>query len=70
MVNERIAIEKYCLGYTHEKCGTCQNEKNWQILNQLPDSLRKTFQATAVRVDDTKCRLTNMGEYKSNIRES
>jgi hypothetical protein len=70
MSTERIAIEKYCLGYTHVKCETCQNEKNWQILNQLPDSLRKVMQATAIRIDSTKCRLTNMGEYKSNIRES
>lgn len=56
-------IAKYCLGYTHTKCGTCQNEKNWQDLNQLPDALRKSLQAQAERVNDEKCRLTNMGEY-------
>lgn len=55
----------YCLGYTHDKCDSCQHEKNWQTLNQMPDALRKPIQAEAVRVDADKCRLTKMGEYRA-----
>lgn len=57
-------MNKYCLGYTHDKCDTCQHEKNWQTLNQLPDSLRKSMQTSAERIDSDKCRLTKMGEWE------
>lgn len=57
-------MDKYCLGYTHAKCDTCQHEKNWQILNQLPDALRKSMQKEAKRVDSDKCRLTKMSEWE------
>jgi hypothetical protein len=56
-------MKTYCLGYTHGKCGTCQNEKNWQTLNQMPDPLRKKMQQGMASVLIDKCRLTNMGEY-------
>ena len=57
------AMKAYCLGYTHERCSTCQHEKNWQMLNQMPDVLRKSIQSQMRRVDDERCRLTKMGEY-------
>ena len=59
-------MKTYCLGYTHEKCDTCQHEKNWQMLNQMPDALRKPMQLQAKRVDDDLCRLTRMGAYKAS----
>ena len=59
-------MKNYCLGYAHEKCGTCQHEKNWQVLNQMPDALRKPMQSQAKRVDDDLCRLTGMGVYKAS----
>lgn len=62
-------MKLFCLGYTHSKCGSCQHEKNWQMLNQLPDPLRKLMQAEMVRVDDEKCRLTSMGEYEQATGE-
>ena len=58
-------MKTYCLGYTHERCSTCQHEKNWQMLNQMPDALRKLMQSQMQRVDDDRCRLTGMGSYKS-----
>lgn len=57
-------MKAYCLGYTHDKCDTCQNEKNWQTLNQLPDALRLPLQKAAQRINIDKCRLSNMGEYE------
>lgn len=56
-------MEKYCLGYTHTKCDTCQLEKNWQTLNQMPDALRISLQNSMTRIDDTLCRLTGMGAH-------
>lgn len=58
-------MKTYCLGYTHEKCRTCQHEKNWQMLNQMPDVLRRSIQSQAQRVDDEHCRLTGMGAYRA-----
>jgi phosphoglycerate dehydrogenase-like enzyme len=56
---------KYCLGYEHDRCGTCQNEKNWQTLNQMPDALRLSIQRSGERVNIDKCRLTKMGEWEA-----
>lgn len=56
-------MKTYCLGYTHDKCSTCQHEKNWQALNQMPDPLRLSLQGAATRIDSDKCRLTKMGEH-------
>lgn len=59
-------MKTYCLGNTHAKCDTCQHEKNWQMLNQMPDALRKPMQSQAQRVNDDRCRLTGMGSYKAS----
>lgn len=56
-------MKSYCLGYTHAKCDTCQHERNWGALNQLPGALRKSMQKDMVSIDIDKCRLTRMGEY-------
>lgn len=58
-------MKSYCLGYTHTKCESCQHEKNWQTINQLPDALRKKMQEGMARIDSDKCRMTAMGEYSS-----
>lgn len=58
-----IEIETYCLGYTHEKCDTCQNVANWEFLCDFPDQVRIPIQKRAFRINDEKCRLTSMGEY-------
>ena len=39
-------ITRYCLGNGDLKCDGCQQEKNWQTLNKMPDTLRKSLQAT------------------------
>ena len=64
-------MKYYCLGYTHEKCKTCQREKNWNTLNQMPDALRKSVQSTMERISDDDCRLSNMGAYEAahNIKD-
>lgn len=41
----------------------CQHEKNWQTLNQMPTELYDAMRANMVRVNDEKCRLTQMGEH-------
>lgn len=56
-------MNAYCLGYTHSKCDYCQNEKNWQVLNQMPDALRRSMQNGMASINSDKCRLTCMGEY-------
>lgn len=56
-------MKTFCLGYTHDKCDTCQHERNWQTLNQLPDALRLSLQSAATRINSDKCRLTRMGEH-------
>lgn len=63
-------MQAYCLGYTHEKCETCRHEKNWQILNQMPDALRLRIQNSVHRIDSDKCRLTKMGEYEAMKEQS
>lgn len=57
-------MKTFCLGYTHEKCDRCQHEKNWQTLNQMPNSLRLPLQKEMTRISDERCRLTKMGEFK------
>ena len=56
-------MKTFCLGYEHQKCRTCQHEKNWATPNQMPDALRKSMQKKMRRIDDERCRLTKMGEY-------
>lgn len=56
-------MNSYCLGYTHSKCGSCQHEKNWQTLNQMPDALRLSLQARIEYINSDKCRMTKMGEH-------
>ena len=56
-------MKTFCLGYAHEKCATCQHEKNWQMINQIPDALRKSMQQKMRQIDDERCRLTKMSEY-------
>lgn len=62
-------MDTYCLGYTHSKCDSCQHEINWQILNQMPDALRKPMQKQMRRINSDKCRLTNMGEHAAQKPE-
>ena len=57
------AFESYCLGYTHSKCETCQQQANWIALNQLPNELFQAMKSSAKRISDDACRLTNMGAY-------
>ncbi len=57
-------ITHYCLGNGELKCNGCQQEKNWQTLNQLPDILRKSLQGHATRIDDINCILLGRPWYK------
>ena len=34
-------ITHYCLGNGALKCDGCGQEKNWQTLNQMPDTLQR-----------------------------
>lgn len=56
-------IAHFCLGNGERGCDGCKREKDWQILNQLPDALRKAMQATAERIDDTECILRGRPWY-------
>lgn len=56
-------LESYCLGYTHSKCETCQQQANWLALNQFPNELFQAMKFSAQRISDDGCRLTNMGAY-------
>ena len=43
-------ITHFCLGNGALKCDGCRQEQNWQMLNQMPDALRKSIQAQAHRL--------------------
>ena len=58
-------ITHYCLGNGDLKCAGCGQEKNWQMLNQMPDVLRKALQARAQRIDDMACILSGRAWYTS-----
>lgn len=69
-MNPRKAIEMdergittYCLGNGALKCDGCRQEKNWQMLNQMPDALRLAIQKAAKRIDDTECILSGRPFY-------
>lgn len=50
----------YCLGTgCMTKCDTCQHEKNWQILNEMHDELRKPMQARMTSISTTACQITH-----------
>lgn len=63
-------METFCLGYTHQKCDTCQSEKNWQTLNQMPDTLRLSIQKNMTSINIDKCRLTGMGGYTPAAKDA
>jgi len=48
-------MEWFCLGTGEVKCDGCQKEKNWQMLNQMDDALRKSIQQQAIRVNEEEC---------------
>lgn len=50
-----MSMTHYCLGNGALKCDGCQQEKNWQTLNQMPDALRKSMQAEMQRISDDEC---------------
>lgn len=58
-VRTLAAIDE-ALGIGDDGCG---QEKNWQTLNQMPDTLRKPLQAQAQRIDDTDCILSGRPWY-------
>ena len=56
-------ITSYCIGNGELKCDGCRQEKNWQTLNQLPDSFRLAMQKAATRINDTACILAGRPFY-------
>lgn len=45
-------MNTYCTATADPKCDGCQNKKNWDTLNQMPDSLRLRVQAAMKSVRD------------------
>jgi len=58
-------MNHYCLGTGEKKCEGCKQEKNWKILNQMPNTLRKAIQQNAQRIDDERCILSGRPWYQS-----
>jgi len=56
----------FCLGgpMSMKKCKTCQHEKNWDALNQMPDPLRKMLQKRMRQIDESGCALTSGCYYE------
>lgn len=63
MVPPKEGITHYCLGNGAKECEGCGQEKNWQLLNQLPDALRLGLQAQAQSINDTDCILSGRPWY-------
>lgn len=59
----RCTKEQYCLGYTHEKCDNCLNQKNWEDINKLSDEDFQKAKLTMTRISDDQCRLLNLIFY-------
>ncbi len=57
-------ITLFCLGNGELGCDGCQREKDWQTLNQPPDSLRLAIHGQAKCIDDTVCILAGRPLYK------
>jgi hypothetical protein len=58
------AFDLFCLGNGSEKCNGCQKEKNWQMLNQMPETLRLAIQKQAKRINDDECILRGRPWYE------
>lgn len=58
-----VTGDMYCLGNGERKCDGCGQEKNWQILNQMPGAWRMKKQKEMTRVDDTECILRGRPWY-------
>ena len=62
------SFSAYCLGTgCMIKCETCQHEKNWQILNEMRDELRKPMQANMANISTTACQITNGRYYEPTL---
>jgi len=56
--------QAFCLGSYPDKCATCQHQKNWDTLNQMPDALRLAMQKNMIHIRDDACRLTKLSYHK------
>lgn len=57
---EAAKFKTYCLGVgCMSKCKTCQHDRNWQALNEMPDALRKPMQAQMGRIDESYCQISS-----------
>lgn len=55
-----LEFKTYCLGVgCMTCCSTCQHERNWQMLNELPDALRKPMQKNMRRIDESYCQISS-----------
>ena len=63
-----VSIESYCLGNGELGCDGCAQEKNWMILNTMPDVLRKKVQEHARCIDDTDCILGGREWYRVTFK--
>lgn len=63
-------ITHFCLGTGESGCKGCQKEKNWQLLNQLPDALRLAMQKQAQRIIDDECILNGRLWYELPTQRS
>ena len=60
LVEYAHGFKAYCLGVgCMTKCETCQFEKNWQTLNEMPNAIRLSIQKNMRRVDNTGCQITS-----------
>jgi hypothetical protein len=55
-----VSFKTYCLGVgCMDKCRTCQHDKNWKTLNELPDVARLAMQKNMIRVKESICQMTS-----------
>lgn len=60
-----IVGNTFCLGVgCMTKCESCQHEKNWQALNDMPDAWRLNKQSQMARINNTACQITSGCYYK------
>lgn len=58
------AATHFCLGNGSKKeCETCQHERVWDELNELPDAERLQRQSTMRRISDDLCIMSKSKPY-------
>ena len=64
MKGDKQPFSMFCLATGMTRCDTCQYSSNWDLLNQLPDPLRKALQGKMYSISTTSCAIDHGRFYR------